>query len=128
MRCTIRLLNAGNLAFLGARLLITIPEEMTASNPLAPTSATIEGQMIRFGPLQVLAPGAEEAYAIELEAKKVGEARLRVELTDGRKESAPQIWEEKVLIRPAPRLAPHPVSPALQVRRSQGSGQRVFDP
>lgn len=116
MRCTIRLLNAGKLAFLGARLLISVPEEMTASNPRGPTSATIEGQTIRFGPLQVLAPGSEETYAIELEAKKAGEARLRVELTDGRKEPEPQSWEEKILIRPAPRLAPHPVSPALQVR------------
>ena len=120
MRCTIRLLNAGKTAFLGGRLLVTVPEEMTASNPLGPTSATIEGQTIRFDALPVLDAGGEAAYTIELEAKKAGETRLRVELSDGRKEPEPQIWEEKILLRPAARLAPRPVSPALQVRRSQG--------
>jgi uncharacterized repeat protein (TIGR01451 family) len=119
-RYTIRLFNAGKQAFLNPRLIVTVSEELTAGNALGPTSGSPEGQSIRFDPLPVLEPGREVAYSIEVEARKAGGAWLRVELTDGRKElGPPQIWEEKILIRDAPRLAPRPVSPALQVRQTR---------
>jgi hypothetical protein len=118
-RYMIRLLNAGTTAFLNPRLIITVSEELTANSALGPTSGTTEGQSIRFDPLPQLERGREMIYSIEVEAKKAGEARLSVELTDGRKDlGPPQIWEEKIVIKDAPRLAPRPVSPALQVRQT----------
>ncbi len=116
---TLRLLNPDRTAFLRPTLVITVPEEMAVLGQRGPTTAQRDGQTIRFDPLPALDAGQETTYTVEVEAKKVGEARLRVELTDGRAEPGPpRLWEEKTTIREAPRLAPQPVPPTLQVRRT----------
>jgi uncharacterized repeat protein (TIGR01451 family) len=115
---TIRIVNPLKTAFLRPSLTITVPDEMTVLGQRGPTTAKREGQIIRFDPLPVLDAGGEKVYIVEVEAKKAGQAKLRVQLTDGRADlGTPREWEETTTIRPAARLAPRPVSSTLQVRR-----------
>ncbi len=116
---TIRLINPGTTPFLNPIVTVTVPEAMTVRGERGPTTAKREGQIVRFDPLPALDAGAEVLYTVEAEAKKVGEARLRVELTEKREDSgSPQRWEEKTIIREAPRLAPQSAPPTLQVRQT----------
>lgn len=106
---TIRLINAGKLAFLRPSLIITVPMEMAVLGQRGPTTAAQKGQVVKFDPLSALEPGKEAVYTVEIEAKRAGEARLRVELSDGRTTlDAPPTWEEKTMIHETPRLAPRP--------------------
>jgi uncharacterized repeat protein (TIGR01451 family) len=117
---TIRLINPAKTAFLRPSLVITVPGEMTVLGQRGPTTAQRDGPIIHFDPLPALDAGREVIYTVEVEAKKAGEARLRVELTDGRAElGAPRIWEEKTTIRGAARLVPRPGPAALQVSRTR---------
>jgi hypothetical protein len=100
-------------------LIITVPAEMAIVGQRGPTTAERKDQTVKFDALPALDAGKEVVYTIEVEAKKAGEARLRVELSDGRATSGvPQTWEEKTIIHEAPRLAPRPAPSALQVRRT----------
>lgn len=115
---TIHLINAGKTAFLRPSLIITVPAEMAVVGQRGPTTAERNGQTVKFDALPALDAGKEAIYVIDVEAKKAGEVRLRVELSDGRSSlSAPPTWEEKTIIHEAPRLAPRPAPSALQVRR-----------
>src|SRR6185437_7435224 len=116
---TIRLINPGKTAFLNPIVTVTVPEAMAVRAERGPTTAQREGQIIRFDPLPALDARAEVVYTVEVEAKKAGEVSLRVELTEKRKDlGSPQVWEEKTIIREAPRLAPQSVPPTLQVRQT----------
>ncbi len=121
---TIRLINPMKTAFLRPSLVITVAEEMAVLGQRGPTTGQRDGQTIRFDPLlPALDAGREVIYTVEIEAMKAGEARLRVELTDGRAElGAPRLWEEKTTIRAAPRLVPQPGPPTLQVAGPRPGG------
>jgi uncharacterized repeat protein (TIGR01451 family) len=117
---TIRLINPDRTAFLRPSLVVTVPEEMTVLGQRGPTTAQRDGQTVRFDPLPAVDAGREVIYTVEVEAKKAGEPRLRVEVTDGRTElGPPRLWEEKTIIRGATRLIPQPGPPALQVSRTR---------
>jgi uncharacterized repeat protein (TIGR01451 family) len=108
---TIRIINAGKENYLRPIVIVTVPEAMTVLGQRGPTTAEKTGQTIRFDPLPALDAGKETVYTVEAEARKAGEANLRVELTDGRSAlGAPKVWEEKTIVREAP--------PAVQIRQT----------
>ncbi|HTU20641.1 MAG TPA: DUF11 domain-containing protein [Gemmataceae bacterium] len=116
-RYTIRLFNPGKANILHPYLLVTVPDEMSIRDKRGPTTGQQQGQNIRFDPIEVLNHGEEAAYVVEVEAMKSGEARLRVQWSDGRQDaSPPETWEDKTIIL-GPAHAPKEPPPAsLQVR------------
>ncbi len=116
---TIRLINPEPTAFLRPRIVVTVPEELAFLGSRGPTTAQRDGQIVRFDPLTALEAGKEVTYTVEVEARKPGEVRLRVELADDRTAlGPPRLWEEKTIIRTGLKLVPQPAPPTLQVRES----------
>ncbi len=127
---TIRLFNPGRNNILHPCVLVEVPDQMSITAVRGETTGERQGQKVRFDSGKVLDAGEEKVYAIEVEAKKVGKAKLRAWWTDGRQESGPaETWEDETIIFDPAQLASPVASQAqsLQARyedRSFEGGER----
>lgn len=125
-RYTIRLFNPGK-NFLGPSLLVTVPNEMSILSQLGPTSGTQQGQIVRFAPIGALNQAEEAVYYVEIEAKKPGEARLKVQWTHPLQGSSPpETWEDKMTILGPTPAADVPPPANLQVRDEEAGKPHDF--
>ena len=126
-RYTIRLFNPGKDNVLHPNVLVTVPDEMSIRGQSGPTPGQQQGQNIRFDPLGALDRGEEATYFVEVEVRKAGAARLRVQWTDGLQSSSPpETWEDKtIILGPAP-ASDEPPPANLQVRERDAAKVHDF--
>lgn len=119
-RYTIRLFNPGKTNILHPSLLVTVPDEINIRGQSGATTGQQQGQTLRFDPLGALNASEEVVYFVEVEAKKAGEARLRVQWTDGRQDAGPpETWEDKTIILGPSPAAEQPAPANLQAREKE---------
>jgi uncharacterized repeat protein (TIGR01451 family) len=121
---TIRIVNPKKTAIFRHGLVITVPEELAVLGQRGASSGQADGKIIRFDPLETLPAGQEAAYIVEMEAKKVGTAKLVVELVDaGRQRGEPRTWEEKTTICEAGRKGAEPAT----IEKIRGKEKSNYD-
>jgi uncharacterized repeat protein (TIGR01451 family) len=77
----IRVTNQGTSDTKGIRLLATLPPQMSYVKLEGPTEASVDGQTIRFGLIQSLAPKKQAVYQLKAKAEKAGDVRFNVKMT-----------------------------------------------
>jgi uncharacterized repeat protein (TIGR01451 family) len=96
---TIRLFNPGKNGVFNPRVIVTVPDEMRILSQHGAALGQQQGQQIHFDRLTALDGEKEELFFVEVEARKAGEATLKVWWTDGRQgNDAQNAWEDKVII------------------------------
>jgi len=77
----IRVTNQGTKAASNVRLAALVPRGMKPIAAEGPVRYKIEGQRIVFEPLRQLAPKADTAFTIKVQAGEVGDQRVEVQVT-----------------------------------------------
>jgi uncharacterized repeat protein (TIGR01451 family) len=78
---TVRVRNGGTAAATRIGLKVTLPPELRPTDARGPTMGRTEGQVVTFEPLANLAPKAEAAFTVAVQAVKPGQVRVHVEMT-----------------------------------------------
>jgi uncharacterized repeat protein (TIGR01451 family) len=95
---TVRAINQGSAPATNVGLTIETPEEMKVLEAKGATAADRQGAKTTFAPLVTLAPGAEAAYKVTVQALKPGQVRLKVEMTADQLAAGPLRAEEVTTI------------------------------
>lgn len=99
----IRVVNNGQTADRRVTLVVTLPPEMTlvkfATAGPPSTDYTPYGQIVRFDPVDTIAPGQTLEYRIRVTAKQPGDVRLHAELTSESSLQGQTIEEDTLINR-----------------------------
>jgi uncharacterized membrane protein len=93
----IEVANQGSLPSHDLEMSALVPQEMRILDSQGPSTVRVEGQQVRFAPLESLAPGQTVTYTIAVEALKAGTVYFRADLK-ARTLSSPVVEEESTVI------------------------------
>jgi uncharacterized repeat protein (TIGR01451 family) len=89
--------NPGTLAATNVRITATLPLQMELFQAIGPGPQRSMGQRISFDPVNIPA-GGEARYRVEVQARRPGDVRFRVELTADQLTAGPVLQEESTTI------------------------------
>jgi uncharacterized repeat protein (TIGR01451 family) len=76
----IRVVNQGSKAANNVEIVALLPAEMKPVGAEGPTRHELDGQQVRFAPLERLAPKADTTYRVRVQGLEPGDMRVRVQL------------------------------------------------
>jgi hypothetical protein len=76
----IRVLNEGSKTAENVRVVATLPNTMKPLSGEGATPATVQGQLVQFGPLARLAPKADVTYQVRAQGLEAGYQRISVQI------------------------------------------------
>ncbi|MEX0711163.1 MAG: hypothetical protein WD278_02360 [Pirellulales bacterium] len=76
----IRVVNQGSKAANNVEIVALLPAEMKPVGAEGPTRHELDGQQVRFAPLERLAPKADTTYRLRVQGLEPGDMRVRVQL------------------------------------------------
>jgi uncharacterized repeat protein (TIGR01451 family) len=76
----IRVVNQGSKAANNVEIVALLPAEMKPIGAEGPTRHELDGQQVRFAPLERLAPKADTTYRLRVQGLEPGDMRVRVQL------------------------------------------------
>ncbi len=97
----VQVTNGGKAEESQVELAVFLPDEMIPAllGMHGPTPVNVQGKTVRFRPVERLRPGESLTYRVRVQAKTVGEVRLRAEVTS-RDQRQPVVAETRTTIVP----------------------------